>query len=84
MSEQERMRKVMDMIPEGWDKKPISLAYEIRDFLENVKDAGTSIDSGTDGSCGDLWVTIQGTEYFITMRKSNKQLAQEGKLTPPQ
>lgn len=83
MSEQERMRQVMDMAPADWDRKPISLAYEIRGFLETVKDEGTSIDSGTDGTSGDLWVTIQGIEYFITMRKSNAQLAKEGKLLPP-
>ena len=84
MSEQERIRKVMDMIPSDWDRKPISLVYEIRDFLEGVKDQGTSMDSGTDGTCGDLWVTIQGVEYLITVKKSNAQLVREGKLTPPQ
>jgi hypothetical protein len=82
MSEQERMRRVMDLIPADWDRKPVSLIYEIRGFLENVKDQGTSMDSGTDGTCGDLWVTIQGIEYFITVKKSNAQLAKEGMLAP--
>lgn len=83
MSEQERIRQVMDMIPSDWDRKPISLIYEIRGFLENVKDQGSSMDSGSDGTCGDLWVTIQGIEYLITVKKSNAQLAKEGKLPPP-
>lgn len=72
-----------DIIPADWDRKPLSLAHEIRMFLDNVKDQGTEIDSGTDGTCGDLWVTIQGIEYLITVKKSNNQLAKEGKLPPP-
>lgn len=84
MSEAEsgRMRMTMDLLPSGWDRRPLSLAYEIRGFLENIKDEGTSIDSGTDGSNGDLWVKIQGIEYFITLRKSNAQLAKEGCVPP--
>ena len=83
MSEHERVKKVIDMIPADWDKKPYALIWEIRTFLENVKDQGTSMDSGTDGTCGDLWVTIQGVEYLVTVKKSGAQLAREGKLTPP-
>jgi len=80
MSEEDRARKMMDMIPAEWDRRPISLIYEIRGFLENVKDQGTSMDSGTNGTCGDLWVTIQGVEYLVTVQKSNAQLAKEGVL----
>lgn len=83
MSKQERERIVLDSMPPGWDRRLISLAYEIRGFLDSVKDAGTFIDSGTDGNSGDLWVTIQGVEYFVTIRKSNRQLTREGKLLPP-
>ena len=77
------IRWLHDVIPPDWDKRPISLVHEIMRFLENVKDEGTSIDSGTDGESGDLWVKIQGVEYWINIRKSNNQLVKEGKLPPP-
>jgi hypothetical protein len=68
-----------DVIPPEWDRKPLSLAHEIMGFLENVKDQGTNIDSGTNGEAGDLWVTIQGIEYYISIQKSGLQKAKEGK-----
>lgn len=80
---QERTKWLHDVLPPDWDQKPLSLAHEIRGFLDNVKDAGTEIDSGTDGVSGDLWVTVQGIEYFVTIKKSNNQLVKEGKLPPP-
>lgn len=67
MSKEEHIRAMQDVIPANWDKRPLGLAHEIRSFLESVKDEGTSIDSGTDGVTGDLWVTVQGVEYFINI-----------------
>ena len=77
-----RARAMMDIIPSHWDRSPIVLAREIRSFLASVKDEGTGIDSGGCDGGGDLWVTVQGVEYFITIRKSNKQLISEGKPIP--
>lgn len=74
---EESARHLHDIIPPDWDRKPLSLAHEIRGFLDSVKDQGTEIDSGTDGISGDLWVTIQGIEYLITIKKSGAQLAKE-------
>jgi hypothetical protein len=79
----ERIRAMNDMIPSDWDRKPLGIAHEIRGFLASVKDQGTEIDSGMDATSGDLWVTIQGVEFFITIRRSNKQLKKDGKLLPP-
>jgi len=80
----EQIKGVVDMAAAaGWDTKPLSLAHEIMGFLEGVKDQGTSIDSGTNGTTGDLWVTIQGVEYFIQVGKSRGQLVKEGILPPP-
>lgn len=79
----ERVKQMMETLPPEWDKRPIILAEEISAFLENIKDEGTGIDSGTDGQSGDLWVKIQGVEYWINIRKSNNQLIKEGKLPPP-
>lgn len=74
---------VAGMLPADWDQKPFGLAGEIRAFLGSVKDEGTEIDSGSGDGCADLWVTVQGVEYFISVRKSNKQLVREGKLPTP-
>ena len=81
---QEQVKQMLDTIPPEWDKRPVLLAEEISSFLESIKDEGTGIDSGTDGNSGDLWLTVQGVEYWINIRKSNNQLVKEGKLPPPQ
>lgn len=64
------MSDVIKTMPESWDKRPVSLALEIRSFLESVKDEGTHIDSGTDGVTGDLWVKVGGVEYTVTVFKT--------------
>jgi hypothetical protein len=73
-----RIQVMHDMMPADWDRKPLALAHEIRNFLSSVKDQGTEIDSGTDGMSGDLWVKIGGVEWYINIRKSNGQLLKEG------
>lgn len=85
MSEESDKRHavVAGMLPTDWDRKPFGLAGEIRAFLGSVKDEGTEIDSASGDGCADLWVTVQGVEYFISVRKSNKQLVREGKLPAP-
>ena len=52
----------------GWDTRPLTLAYEVKTFLQSIKDAGTEVDSGTDGKSADLWVTVSGVEYFINIK----------------
>lgn len=74
---------VAGILPAGWDQKPFGLASEIRAFLSSVKDEGAEIDSGSGDGTADLWVTVQGVEYFISIHKSNKQLVREGKLPAP-
>lgn len=71
-----RMPKVMDVAPVEWDRGAGGLAAELARLLGSVKDAGTNIDTGMGDGVGDLWVTVSGIEYFITIRKSNKQQAQ--------
>lgn len=78
----ERQRAMMDIVPTHWDKAPLLLAHEIRSFLNSVRDEGTSIDSGGSDGTGDLWVMVQGIEYFVSIRKSNYQLIAEGKPIP--
>jgi len=67
--------------PIEWDTRPASLASEIRGFLKTVRDEGTPIDSGGGDRYADLWVTVQGVEYHITVSKSRKQVISEGKET---
>jgi hypothetical protein len=78
----EQVKRVMARLPPEWDAAPYSFAEEIAGFLRSVKDEGTSIDSGTDGASGDLWVTVQGVEYLIVVRKSHAQSLKEGKSIP--
>lgn len=79
----DRHHEVADIVPTSWERRPLGLATEIREFLSSVKDEGSSIDSGCGDGYADLWVTVQGIEYFINVRKSNNQLAREGTLPPP-
>lgn len=79
---EKRHAQVVEMLPAEWDQRPMSLAGEVRRFLASIKDTGTSIDSGSGDGCADLWVTVDGVEYFISMRRSNRQLAREGKPVP--
>lgn len=64
----ERVRKVMDLIPSDWDKGPMVLSTEIRNFLKSIVDEGTSIDSGGGDGVADLWPKIGGVEYHIQIR----------------
>jgi hypothetical protein len=90
-NEREEERRVMDIAATQWDAAPYSVALEIKRFLANQTDEGTSIDSGTgllwpqgapepiEGHAeADLHAKIGGVEFYITVRKSNAQLLTEG------
>jgi len=67
----------------GWDRGALSLAHEIRAMLlPTVADANTHIDSGGGDGNADLWVTVQGVEYYINIRHSNAQLFKDNKPIP--
>jgi hypothetical protein len=61
----ERVRKMMDLIPEDWDKGPMVLSTELRTFLKTLVDEGTNIDSGGGNGLADLHPIIGGIEYHI-------------------
>lgn len=73
-----QIRALHDMMPEDWDRRPLTLAHEIRTFLLTIVDQGRGVDSGSDGCSADLWATVGGVEWFINVRKSNSQLLKEG------
>lgn len=72
-----RMSKVMNVAPAEWDRSAGGLAAELARLLGSVKDAGTHIDTGMGDGVGDIWVTVGSIEYFISIRRSNKQLAKD-------
>jgi hypothetical protein len=79
-SESDKRHAIMQgLIPAHWDRSAATLASEIRDFLKNIKDEGTNIDSGGGDGSADLWVTVGGVEYFINIAKSGNQLEKEQK-----
>lgn len=55
-----------------------TVAHEIMNFLDTVKDQGSEIDTGSGMNESDLWVSIGGIEWIITIKKSNAQLRKEG------
>lgn len=80
MSEEERARIAREIAPKHWDMGPAAFRDELRALLRTtLADQGTSIDTGGGDGMADLWVTCGGVEFFITIRKSNGQIAREGK-----
>lgn len=56
--------------------------YTIRDELRSMiqsamADEGSAVDSESGNGEGDLWFTVDGIEYYLTVRKSNAQIARE-------
>jgi len=66
----ERVRKVADLIPSDWDKGPMVLSTEIRNFLKSIVDQGTSIDSCAGNGIADLHPIIGGIEYHVQIKTS--------------
>jgi len=67
----------------GWDNGPYSVASELKRLLASVADHGTSIDSGTMDGQAHLWVTIGGTEFFITVEKALGRSKSNPLVLPP-
>lgn len=74
---------VARMLPEEWDRRPFSVATELRTLLATIKDEGTTIDSSSGDGHADLWVTVDGIEYYITVQRSNLQLKRQGVTADP-
>ncbi len=68
----ERVRQVMDLIPPDWDKGPMVLSTEIRNFLKSIVDEGTSIDSGGGDGIADLHPVVGGVEYHVQITTARK------------
>lgn len=68
-----RVKIIHDLVPPEWDKAPLSLAHELREFLKSVVDEGTGIDSGGGDGIADLHPIIGGVEYHIHIQRSSHQ-----------
>ena len=62
----------------GYDTRPLSIAMEVRQAISSIKDESTEVEFGSSPNSADLWVTIGGVEYLLTIRLSNKQVVAEG------
>lgn len=65
-----RVRLVHELVPASWEKGPLLLAHEIREFLKSVVDHGSNIDSGGGDGVADLWAKVGGVEYHISIKRS--------------
>lgn len=73
MSESDKRKRIVaDLRPTDWDVVPAIVAGEIGELLKTIVDQGTNIDSGYGNGCGDLWFTINGVEFFLTVSRSKK------------
>jgi hypothetical protein len=62
----------------GWDSRPVALRDRLVELLEaQVADPGTEIDTGQGASSADLWVKVDGVEYFVTVQVSLAQRQRE-------
>lgn len=76
--EKQQAARLQELATEaGFDTDNLGIVSVLRALLNSVKDEGTGIDTGGGRDSADLWVTIANCEYFITVRKSNNQIAKE-------
>lgn len=74
MDQSDEMHRIAaSLIPSEWDARPFSLASEIRAFLKSVKDEGTSVDSASGDAVAELWVKVNGAEFYVRIEPSNAE-----------
>jgi hypothetical protein len=74
----ESIKRVEELAVEGGlAADALSVAHLIMAAIEPLADKGTSIDSGCGLCSSDLWIKIGGIEWYLNIRKSNNQIAQE-------
>ncbi len=76
MSEKERQRILHNLAPKDWDMRPLSIAHEMAELIQPIRDKGTGCDSGLGLGGADLWVIIQGVEYHIRIKPSGRDLSE--------
>jgi hypothetical protein len=71
-------KRVEELVSEaGWEMDHLKALHIIRAALCHVIDRGTAMDTGCGPQTADMWLTIGGVEYYMTLHKSNNQLDKE-------
>lgn len=71
MDESERIKRVHEVGNElgvDFGRDALSIVHELREFLKSVVDEGTHMDSGGGMGASDLWFTVGGQEYLMTVK----------------
>lgn len=77
MDEKQRVQEVRSLAQfAGWDTAHFDVSNVIRALLKSIIDQGTAIDSGGGPESSDLWFTIGGVEYYLNVRRSNKEASE--------
>lgn len=66
---EKRAKAMLDIVPAEWDNVPISLIHELRERLETIVDADTSIDSGGGDGFADMSLEIGGRRYLLMVER---------------
>jgi len=78
----ERVAQVRSLATElGWRTDHFEIAGLLRALLKSLIDDGTGMDSGGGADAADLWFTVCGVEYFLTVRRSNAQLLKDAQVS---
>jgi hypothetical protein len=75
MSEKERAKITMGLIDQIMPpdvREAYSLIQEIRERIKPMTDEGTSMDTGGGFGSADLWFTVQGVEYSMSVGRVAK------------
>lgn len=60
--------------PPEWDGSPAAMRDELATLLRRtMADEGSSMDTGTGPDSADLWVSVGGVEFFVTIKRSRSQ-----------
>lgn len=71
--EEKRAQELANVVMQNMsdeEKRAFSLMQEIKRMIKSIADEGTPIDSGCGGGGSDLWFTVEGVEYIMTVRQS--------------
>jgi hypothetical protein len=64
-------------VSQGFDMRPYSLVLEMKRLLAPIADQGSSMDSGTLDGLADMYLTVGGVEFFISVAPSKSQAAKD-------
>jgi hypothetical protein len=66
--------EIVDLAPSDWDTRPLRFVARLKDLLAGIADG--EIDTGGGDGSADLWVSVDGIEFYINVRPSKTQTKQ--------